>query len=91
MITPNTRVRNEANIVEILRRPDAVKQADENTFYLGFSWAGAQSLDAPMWSIERLTLNPATGIVQRMYPNGNKRQCIFRFSECETYPYLLPV
>jgi hypothetical protein len=85
-ITPLTRVLNEANLVEINRKPDAVLQ-NNDTIYLGYAWAGTPSVDAPMWLIERLTVSEDNGMILRMYPGGNKKQYVYKFSECETYDY----
>jgi hypothetical protein len=82
------KIRNESSIIEMLRKPDAVKQtADGNIIYLGFAWPGTPSLDAPVWNIERITIDPDTGIMERMYPDGDKRQFLYRMSECEEYDY----
>jgi hypothetical protein len=85
-ISPLTRVRNEANLVEIARKPDAILQGDD-VIYLGYAWAGASAIDNPMWLIERLSINPDDGMILRMYPDGNKKQYIYKFSECVTYNY----
>lgn len=85
-ITPLTRVRNEASLVEINRKPDAILQED-NAIYLGYAWAGTSDTDEPMWLIERLTINEDSRMILRMYPNGNKSQFVYKFSECETYNY----
>jgi hypothetical protein len=85
-ITPLTRVRNEASLVEINRKPDAILQED-NAIYLGYAWAGTSDIDEPMWLIERLTINEDTGMILRMYPDGNKSQFVYQFSECKTYNY----
>jgi hypothetical protein len=71
-----------------MRKPDIVKQSEDgSTFYLGFAWSGAPATDAPAWSIERITLDPDTGQMERMYPNGDKRKYDYRMSECEEYTY----
>jgi hypothetical protein len=81
-----TRVRNEANLVEINRKPDAILQ-ENGIIYLGYAWAGTSAIDDPKWLIERLSIDAENGMALRMYPDGNKRQYIFKFSECATYEY----
>ena len=82
------RIRNESSLVEIMRKPDAVKQsADGNTFYLGYAWTGSPAPDDPAWSIERITIDPDTGMIERMYPDGEKRRYDFIFSGAENYNY----
>lgn len=82
------KIRNESSLLEILRKPDTVKQStDGNTIYLGFAWTGSPAPGAPAWSIERITIDPDTGMIERMYPNGEKRRYDFIFSDCENYYY----
>ncbi|MDR0694938.1 MAG: hypothetical protein LBF81_06535 [Prevotellaceae bacterium] len=85
-ITPLTRVRNEASLVEINRKYSAILQ-DNNTIYIGYAWPGTSATDEPMWLIERLTVNEENGMILRMYPDGNTKQFIYKFSECKTYDY----
>jgi hypothetical protein len=85
-ITPLTRVRNEANLVEITRKPDAIYQ-DNDAIYLGYAWPGTSAIDEPMWLIERLTISEDNGMILRMYPDGNTKQFIYKFSEYSTYDY----
>ncbi|MDR0667629.1 MAG: hypothetical protein LBF90_03300 [Prevotellaceae bacterium] len=86
MIDENTRVRNESSLLEFTREPDALL-IDSSAVYLGYKWSGNHAFDDPMWSIKRIRWDDTTGEVSVMWANGNKRQCIFLFSECTTYPY----